>query len=112
MAKKIVFMTEEEVIEAVGKVTGENEAELKFNEDLELDVIQFPALTVSEKMETFMKSLKEDNHVTQNHDGFELPVTSFIPAFSKLLEVELKNEVDVCECNLYEDEVLYAFKIA
>lgn len=112
MTKKIVFMTENEVIEAVGQVTGENEATLGFCEVWELDTVKIPLHPTNEKLADFMKTLAHSEHIAKNEERIELPVNSFISAFSQLLDVELKDEVDVCECNLYEDEILYAFKIA
>lgn len=112
MAKKIVFMTEKEVMEAVNQTTGGTESSLGFSEEWELDTVQIPVSSNSEQLNLILASFTDKEHIQRTSTEVVVPVLSFIPALSALLDTPLTNEVEVCECNLYEDEILYAFNIA
>lgn len=112
MAKKIVFMTEKEVMEAVNQTTGGTESSLGFSEEWELDTVQIPVSSNQEQLNLILDTFTDREHIERTSTGVIVPVSSFIPAFSALLDTPLTSEVEVCECNLYEDEILYAFNIA
>jgi hypothetical protein len=112
MAKKLVFMTEKEVMEAVNQTTGATSSSLGFSEEWELDTIQIPVSSNSEQLNLILESFTDRKHIQVTATEVIVPVESFIPTFSTLLETPLTGGFDVCECNLFEDEILYAFTIA
>lgn len=112
MAKKILFMTEKEVMDAVNETTEGTASSLGFSEEWELDTIRIPASSNPAKLNMILESFVDKEHILTTSTDITFPVNSFIPIFSDLLGIPLSNEVEVCECNLYEDEILYAFAIA
>lgn len=112
MAEKIVFMKEQELLESVSTITGGENVELGFSEDWELDTIRFEVPGDNSASEEFLSSLSTDMKMNKSDKVVELPVSAFIPRFSNLLNVQLEDRFDVCECNLYENDILYTFWIA
>lgn len=114
MTKNIVFMTETELSEAVERITGVSEARPGFNEEWETDTVHIPQGESKGNLPAFLTTLSSEERIGRDTDEqeVELPVSSFIPEISKMLKLPLQDKVDVCECNLFEGEVLYAFFVA
>lgn len=112
MTKHIVFMTEQEMTESVEQITGGTDVLFTFNETLETDMIQLALPPKNSKTAQLIASFVKLEAIQETENTISFPVLSIIPAISNLIQIPLKDKFDVCECNLYEDETLYAFFVA
>lgn len=112
MAKKILFMTETELMDTVNQATEGTGSSLGFSEEWEMDTIRIPVSSNQEKLNQILDTFIDKVHIQITSTDIVFPVNSFIPTLSESQGVSLLFGVDVCECNLYEEAVLYAFIIA